>query len=160
MTLNDENWKLKRPAFAGFPVTSFCFSVSKNRRRTMNRAKGILTGTLLLAGLAAVGGKLGAQLPPPVGERGAMALGPGMDVQFATKVVKGAPFSAQAVTEINQTLSDGNQIHRTASSALCRDSEGRTRREETLGVMGPWISPQGGSEHLVLINDPVAGTHC
>src|SRR2546422_8763429 len=52
-------------------------------------------------------------------------------------LVKGAPFSAVAVSETTQTLADGNRIHRTTQTALFRDSQGRTRREATLPAIGP-----------------------
>ena len=45
--------------------------------------------------------------------------------------VKGAPYSAQAVNEMVQTLADGNRITNTSSSMLYRDSQGRERREES-----------------------------
>jgi len=47
--------------------------------------------------------------------------------------VKGAPYSAQVVNEMVQTLSDGNHIKSANSSMLYRDSQGRERREETIG---------------------------
>ena len=76
---------------------------------------------------------------------------------FGGKVVKGAPYSAEAVTETIQTLSDGNRIINKFSSSVYRDSEGRTRREQSfkgLGVLGGV-----GEEPLktIFINDPVAG---
>ncbi len=40
--------------------------------------------------------------------------------------VKGAPSCATVTTEHTQLLADGNRIHTTDRSALCRDSEGRT----------------------------------
>src|ERR1700682_6113902 len=52
------------------------------------------------------------------------------------KLVKGAPYSAQAVTEVTQILSDGNRIVNTNSAAVYRDGEGRTRREQTLKAIG------------------------
>src|ERR1700730_11213438 len=48
------------------------------------------------------------------------------------KLVKGAPYSAQAVTEMTQILSDGNRIVNTSTAAVYRDGEGRTRRAQTL----------------------------
>lgn len=69
------------------------------------------------------------------------------------KVVKSAPYSAQAVSETTQVLADGNRISRKTVSAVARDSEGRTRREDSLS--GPW-STDGQSHTLVFINDPVA----
>jgi hypothetical protein len=73
------------------------------------------------------------------------------------KVVKGAPYSATAVTESVQTLADGNRITETMTSSLARDSEGRTRREQSLPAIGPWSS-QGPAPKLTSINDPVSGT--
>src|SRR3954454_17705215 len=46
------------------------------------------------------------------------------------KSVKGAPYSAEIVTETNQTLADGNRIARRTTGRVYRDSEGRIRREE------------------------------
>lgn len=62
------------------------------------------------------------------------------------KVVKGAPFTAQAITESSQVLADGNHISRSVSVKIARDSEGRTRREQVLAT--------GGS--IVFLQDPVA----
>jgi hypothetical protein len=45
--------------------------------------------------------------------------------------VKGAPYSAQVVAEITQTLADGTRITHSTYSRLYRDSEGRERCEET-----------------------------
>lgn len=47
------------------------------------------------------------------------------------KIVKNAPYSAQAVSEKVQSLSDGNQITVRNVSTFYRDSAGRTRREMT-----------------------------
>src|SRR5262245_43307229 len=72
------------------------------------------------------------------------------------KVVKGAPYSATATTETIQTLSDGNQIIRKNESKLYRDSEGRTRIEQSLGTIGKWTAGGEAQQHI-FINDPVAG---
>jgi hypothetical protein len=72
------------------------------------------------------------------------------------QVVKGKPYSADTSTETVQTLADGNRIaHRTVSK-FYRDSEGRTRREETFGN----VNPEHPSPHevKVFIDDPVSGT--
>ena len=47
----------------------------------------------------------------------------------STAVVKGAPFSAEAVSESVQMLADGNKISRSYTTKMFRDSEGRFRRE-------------------------------
>jgi hypothetical protein len=44
-------------------------------------------------------------------------------------VVKGEPYSAEAVSESVQILADGNKISRSNTTRMFRDSEGRTRRE-------------------------------
>ena len=72
------------------------------------------------------------------------------------KLVKGAPYSAQAVTEMTQILSDGNRIVNTSTSAVYRDGEGRTRREQTLKAIGNF-SFSGEPVQTISINDPVAG---
>ena len=72
------------------------------------------------------------------------------------KLVKGAPYSAQAVTEMTQILSDGNRIVNTSTAAVYRDGEGRTRREQTLKSIGTY-SVSGESFQTISINDPVAG---
>jgi hypothetical protein len=91
------------------------------------------------------------------------AAGPGHTFEFissemglAGKPVKGAPYSAEAVTESTQTLADGNRISRKNSTSTFRDREGRTRREVTLGAVGPWASAGEGVK-IVFIHDPVAG---
>jgi hypothetical protein len=75
---------------------------------------------------------------------------------FGGKVVKGAPYSAESITETIQTLSDGNRIVNKMTSTVYRDGEGRTRREQTLKGLGPLGA---GEEPLqmIFINDPVAG---
>jgi hypothetical protein len=75
---------------------------------------------------------------------------------FGGKVVTGAPYSAEAVTETIQTLGDGNRIVNRMSSMIYRDSEGRTRREQSLkglGALGAGEEPF----KTIFINDPVAG---
>ncbi len=70
-------------------------------------------------------------------------------------VVKDKPYSASSVTESTQILSDGNRIVNRNEARIYRDSQGRTRREQTLGGFGVW---QTANEPLtmVTINDPVA----
>ena len=75
---------------------------------------------------------------------------------FGGKIVKGAPYSGEAVTETIQTLGDGNRIINKFTSSVYRDSEGRTRREQSfkgLGVLGVGEEPL----KTIFIHDPVAG---
>ncbi len=91
--------------------------------------------------------------PPPFGERIELL---GFGGMHDGKVVTGAPFSAVAVSETTQILSDGNHISRKTQSNLFRDSQGRIRREMTLSAFGP-IATSGQPKSFVIINDPVAG---
>jgi hypothetical protein len=78
------------------------------------------------------------------------------EMSFDGKTVKGAPYSAQAVTEFTQTLGDGNRITRRNTASVYRDSEGRTRREQSLSNVGPWATANEPKQ-IVFINDPVEG---
>ncbi len=78
------------------------------------------------------------------------------EMAFDGKLVTNAPYSAEAVTESIQTLADGNRIVRKSTAQVYRDSEGRTRRDQTLGAIGPY-AVAGEPPQTILINDPVAG---
>lgn len=71
--------------------------------------------------------------------------------------VKGAPFCATVTTEHTQLFADGNRIHTTDSSTMCRDAEGRTRREASLNLLG--AAGQQSMPKMITIIDPVAGFH-
>jgi hypothetical protein len=71
-------------------------------------------------------------------------------------VVKGKPYSARSITESTQTLGDGNRIVQRNEAVMHRDSEGRSRREQTLRAVGPWQAEQPVT--MINIHDPVAGT--
>lgn len=79
------------------------------------------------------------------------------EMAFDATPVKGAPYSAEAVTESVQALADGNRIVRKSSATIYRDSEGRTRREEAIKAVGPY-STAGEDIRAIFINDPVSGT--
>jgi hypothetical protein len=72
------------------------------------------------------------------------------------RVITGAPYSATVSTEMTQILADGNRINNKTTASLARDSQGRTRREETMGMVGPW---QVNGPKLVFINDPTSQTN-
>jgi len=105
---------------------------------------------LLAAGLFAQG--------PPRGEgfggfggrgEGILGAGPG-----SRNVVTGAPYSATETVTSQQTLANGNQITRTHTSTVARDSSGRTSTVET-------ITPPAASGKapftIQTIFDPVGG---
>lgn len=73
-------------------------------------------------------------------------------------VVKGAPYSAEAVTDMTQTLADGTHIVQHSTATEYRDSEGRDRREQTLSNLGG-LTVQSTPVQAVFISDPVAGVN-
>jgi hypothetical protein len=69
---------------------------------------------------------------------------------FESKLVKGAPYSAVAVTETVQMLGDGNRIAQRSSTTVYRDSTGRTRREALV---------KDGQAQAIVISDPATGVN-
>jgi hypothetical protein len=140
-------------------------------RKTMNRQNALrktITGILiLLIGAVSLCAQEAPPPPPPQGLPGGDNYSFKGDVFFFNRMegastprnIKGAPYSAQAITESNQTLSDGNQIHHKTAATLYRDSEGRTRVEQTLGGFGPWAVPENKTRQIIRISDPVAGAN-
>jgi len=122
--------------------------------------------TLTIAGLLVLAVAASAQNPGPGRGRGyfgpgdAAGLGGarflGAEAGMPGRVVKNAPFSADIVTETSQTLSDGNHIHQSNTAKVYRDTEGRTRREQSLNGLGG-LAPSSSLPQVVFINDPVAG---
>ena len=69
-------------------------------------------------------------------------------------VVKGAPYSATITNESVQTLSDGTHIVQSSDGSAARDSQGRTRQDAPLPMIGGLAATD--APHLVMIQDPVA----
>jgi hypothetical protein len=100
-------------------------------------------------------GRPGQRPGPPFPPDHAMSiLSP--EMRFGGKVVKGAPYSATAITESAQTLSNGVRITHKTTASIYRDSEGRTRREVTIDRVGPFATADEPAQ-LIVIDDPVAG---
>jgi hypothetical protein len=119
----------------------------------------VICGVVLLVG---AGGIFAQEPPPPpplAADGGKVFFFASIEERSSNKVVTGAPYSAKATTETTQTLADGNQIHHKTTATLYRDGQGRTRREETLGDLGPWSTSQTTPRQIILINDPAAGVH-
>jgi hypothetical protein len=109
---------------------------------------------------AAFGAIVQGQEPPPTqvdfyryalqtaggGGRGGFFSLAGIPVE--SQLVKGAPYTAEVVTESVQTLADGNRIVRKTTGRVYRDSQGRTRRED---------DREPGKVRMISIADPVAG---
>jgi len=96
---------------------------------------------------------------PPVGAQnvsskvGVIALDP-VNVGHT---VQNAPYSAEAVTEVTQALTDGNRIERRMSASVARDSRGRTRREQPAIALGSYVAE--AAHPIVTITDPANGVH-
>src|SRR5512145_1787552 len=106
------------------------------------RTNALALGACLLAGAALAGEDKNATFTmpvPPPGAHGGFMVHHALE-GFEAKVVKGAPYSADAVTEMTQTLADGNRISRTTRGSVARDGDGRTRREQMLGALGPLMA--------------------
>lgn len=74
------------------------------------------------------------------------------------RVVKGLPYSADAVIESTQVLRDGTSITHKSTTTVARDGEGRLRRERRLDAIGPFM-PSDEARTLIVIDDPVLGSH-
>jgi hypothetical protein len=77
-------------------------------------------------------------------------------IASSEKIVIGAPFSAEAISESLQVLADGNRIARSSSNKMYRDAQGRFRREGISNpgtVFGAYFELQP----TILILDPVNG---
>jgi hypothetical protein len=94
----------------------------------------------------------------PGGPDDAVAFFVGFEGGLGGKTVTGAPFSASFSTETKQVLADGNQIQRSDTGTLARDSQGRTRRDMTLAGIALLAGSGQASPHVVMINDPVGGS--
>jgi hypothetical protein len=66
------------------------------------------------------------------------------------RTITGAPYSAEATTEFQQTLADGNRIVRKSIVRVYRDAEGRVRREN--------VTADGTTIESVTIVDPTSDT--
>jgi hypothetical protein len=141
----------------------------------MKLGKSIGTASAVMAFFIASGaawGQSASAVAPPPGENVTYErMGPGPMMSYDAmdfvsfeggpreNTVTGAPFSASFSTQTTQVLSDGNQIQRSTTGSLARDSQGRTRRDMTLPAIGQWAVSGGTAPHAVFINDPVAGAH-
>lgn len=149
-------------AVAGTSVLAFCVSAQTPDREGV-------TFELAVPPIAAAPAEdvvvFNHQAVPPPGEMGRrVAVERNATVEFigsefgiAGPVVKGAPYTADAVNESIQTLADGNRITRKTTTSIARDGEGRTRREMAAGAIGPFPASESDAWRIVYIHDPVTG---
>ncbi len=136
----------------------------------MNRRNRSVASIFFAVVLVVFGTTAFAQLPPNPPEPGeAIATFSSPAIPMQAKVatmglrvdnmdaspVKGNPFCGTITTEHTQVFADGNRIHTTETSMLCRDSQGRIRREAEINLLG--VSSQKDLPKIVTIVDPVAG---
>lgn len=81
-----------------------------------------------------------------------------LQVAQFSRTMKGAPYSAESITESVQVLADGNRIVTKSTSKSWRDSEGRMRMENNISPVGMWV-PEGKNITLTTIDDPTTGNH-
>jgi hypothetical protein len=100
----------------------------------------------------------GRGVPPQrfAGDRGVRILG--AEAGMPARVIKNAPYSADLITETTEVLADGNRLHQTTTARIYRDSEGRTRREQSLSGLGA-LTGRARLPRVIFINDPVAGVN-
>lgn len=140
---NNLKWKIGIASAAVLLLSAGSVSAQSSSEATA--AAGIFTQTLTQTVQGSGGGG------------GAVAFGGSMAASFS-KPVTGAPYSAQIVTETVQPFADGNSITHTSTSTVYRDSQGRTRREQNINMVGP-SQVSGSSVQFITIDDPVAGVH-
>jgi TonB family protein len=76
------------------------------------------------------------------------------EMTFDARLVKGAPFSAETLSESIQPIADGNRIVTRNEGRIYRDSEGRSRQERSFRPgMG------ANEQQVITIFDPIAGTN-
>jgi hypothetical protein len=114
----------------------------------------ILIGLLMIAasGLVAFGQQARTITPMPAPAPKVLA-----EISASSsKIVKGAPFSAEAISESTQVLADGNRIVRKWTEKLYRSGDGRFRREGS-GIPGSAFGAVVSSNGGVTILDPTGG---
>jgi hypothetical protein len=88
--------------------------------------------------------------PTPVRQAQDRATVPTMArLPLQNRITRGAPYSAETLTESVQVLGDGNRITRKTMTRVYRDTDGRTRTEQ--------FNADGTEVRQVNISDPVAG---
>jgi hypothetical protein len=78
----------------------------------------------------------------------------GAVASISASPVVGAPYSGTITNEMVQTLSDGTHITQTTTGTVARDSQGRTRQDAPLPMIGNLSA--ANAPHLVFILDQVA----
>ena len=124
--------------------------------------KPIFVARLLVASACSLPMLVAAQSPPPDSLFYVTTAAPlrldvlGTEGVVEGGVVKDKPYTADSLTESTQILADGNRITHQNQARIYRDSQGRTRREQTMGSLGVFQAPSQPVT-MITIHDPVAG---
>jgi hypothetical protein len=78
-------------------------------------------------------------------------IGGGIGTGMGPREIRGVPFSANVTIETTRILADGNRIHQENHGKIYRDSEGRTRTENSTKRL-----PDGQAWEFVFIHDPIS----
>jgi hypothetical protein len=98
-----------------------------------------VTAALIAAGL--IGPAASAQVPTKVGPGVGVGAGGGADILVSEPLdiaaaVIGQPYTADTLTVTTHILADGTRIERRAEGSVARDSQGSTRRVQSLAGLG------------------------
>jgi hypothetical protein len=108
---------------------------------------------IFILAAAAAGGAF-AQESNVIYQRSSGVVTAGAVASISASPVVGAPYSGTITNEMVQTLSDGTHITQTTTGTVARDSQGRTRQDAPLPMIGNLSA--ANAPHLVFIVDPVA----
>jgi hypothetical protein len=108
---------------------------------------------IFILATAAAGGAF-AQESNVIYQRSSGVVTAGAVASISASPVVGAPYSGTITNEMVQTLSDGTHITQTTTGTVARDSQGRTRQDAPLPMIGNLSA--ANAPHLVFILDPVA----
>lgn len=82
------------------------------------------------------------------------------EMRFGDKIVKGAPYSAEAIVEHTQTLGDGSKLTSRSTAKIHRNSEGATHRNQEINPLGVLAAAEEATDtvkmRVIFISDPVA----
>jgi hypothetical protein len=107
---------------------------------------------VLILALVAAGGALAQEGDALYQQRGIVS--GGAVASMSASPVVGAPYSGTIINKMVQTLADGTHITQTTTGTVARDSQGRTRQDAPLLMIGNLSAAK--APHLVFIVDPVA----
>lgn len=120
-------------------------------KASLRRRLSIAAGILMLVPCVAAAQRPGGVTIVTTDPQGVYLAGVPIDVD---QLVTNAPYSADAITTVTQTLGDGTKIERSVTAKIYRDGMGRVRREQTVIGLAS-LTPAQDSQRTITITDPV-----